>query len=306
MITTIDINNSFTEASRRRWRKMSKADLIAEMDKRTVNTTVSRYEVLCQRMRRVYFDVEKIPTDKPELINELITDLRKFYAKKLNFDDTQNINVVYTLNTGSKTHEGLSYHVIFPNICLDYTKQKLGVLEFVNSEEGSKYKEFIDASVYSSIRLFKLPYYIGIVDTGIDTNTDNYHRIIQGASSEFLISDVGDVPRFYPMFTVSDESLKVAKHFSGPFNKPVPRTGKGAVVQAVIPPTTPTSEATQKFTYKWCVEKLERINSEKSKLSPIIQKKVDELMKLFEEEEQVNKSLLVIYGNIIESIEKKL
>ena len=303
MITIIDVNNSFNEASRKNWKKVPIINLVEDMNKKTVNTTVSRYEILNSRMRKVYFDIEKIPADQPDLINEIIVKLQKFYQDKLKLES---IKEVHTLNTGSKTHEGLSYHLIFPEICVDYSKQKIGVVEFVNSEEGSQYKDYIDTSVYSSIRLFKLPYYIGITNSGLDTNTDNYHRIITGDSVDFLISAVSNTKRYYPVFHVSSEAMKLAKGFSGPHIQFPKRIAGNVVVQAVIPPTNPISTASQKFTYKWCCEKLERINAEKSKLSPIIQKKVDELLLTFEEESNVNISLLTIYGNIIESIEKKL
>ena len=116
MITIIDVNNSFNEASRKNWKKVPIINLVEDMNKKTVNTTVSRYEILNSRMRKVYFDIEKIPADQPDLINEIIVKLQKFYQDKLKLES---IKEVHTLNTGSKTHEGLSYHLIFPEICLE-------------------------------------------------------------------------------------------------------------------------------------------------------------------------------------------
>lgn len=142
------------------------------------NTHASRYEVLNKSVRKVYFDIEKIPTDQPELIYQILSELNKFFKSKAPEQVEDDMEFVVTHNKASATHEGLSYHAICWNYSMDYKNLKGLVLEFINTV-GSKYNEYIDSAVYSSIRLFKLPYYIGLQkQNGLDTNPDNYHYML--------------------------------------------------------------------------------------------------------------------------------
>ena len=246
----IDIKYSFTENSKRHQKYVEASEIIETLNKRELIHTYSRYEVLNKRIRRVYFDIEKIPKENTTLINDIIDSLKKFYCEKLGITEIEH---VITYNYGSKTHEGLSYHVIFPKIAVDYSKQKLGVCEFVETEEGKKYKEYIDTSIYSSSRLFKLPYYIGIVNDELDEDHNNYHRFDSGVDARnFIIQDIENSQVYYPDFKPSLDSLRTAVKVSP---DGVVRQNFMQRKQIIIPMTAPKSQETQKFTLKWCLEK---------------------------------------------------
>ena len=133
--------------------------------------TVSYHEVLENLNRKIYFDIEKI--DKPDLIYEIINELIKFYETK----GLTDIKYILTLNESSP-HEGYSYHLIFWNYACNYLELKESLKEFMHIT-NNKYNAFIDLRVYSNKRLFKLPYNYGVKqNTGIDLNSNNYHRII--------------------------------------------------------------------------------------------------------------------------------
>lgn len=180
LVVTVSIDD-YKQATPGRYRSNHIAEvsqLLADLrNSGQVVTTRSCYEVLKRRVRKIYLDVEKVPTSCPDLIHELCSDFTLFLCTKGAEQITEEPSCVITFNKASATHEGMSYHVIFHNYAMDY-KNMLGIVtEFVNTV-GKKYIEYVDTSVYSSLRLFKLPYFVGIKrDVGIDDNPDNHHAI---------------------------------------------------------------------------------------------------------------------------------
>ena len=166
----------------------------------------SVYECIESENRKIYLDIEKIPVDQPELIEEIKYKLNEFFKSKCHEMD-EDMSFVLTFNPSSPSHEGLSYHLICTNYCMDYKNMYNAIAEFL-STDGAKYLSYIDVSVYSSLRLFKLPYYYGIDSKTkkMDTSGDNYHRI----QSEYI-----DNNEFYNNFII--QCLKGCKIISTAF-----------------------------------------------------------------------------------------
>ena len=187
-ITNISLT-SYTENRPNKWIKTNITDLSNELlelrNKLKSNSleapeaSTSRYEVLVNVNRRLYLDVEGIPFENESLIYELQTDLNKFLHEKDSKQCDKDLIFVITYNQSSANHIGRSYHLICTNYSMSFINMKGLIEEFVNTD-GIKYKEYVDCSVYSKKRLFKLPYYIGITheNQGLDDNLSNFHNIV--------------------------------------------------------------------------------------------------------------------------------
>ena len=108
----------------------------------------SCFEILRSDILRIYLDMENIPTENTELYKQIITDFMEYAG--LNKDTTE---YVVTFNPCSH-HNGLSYHVIF------HVLTTLGNLKNLVQNFKSHYKAYmtyIDDSVYTCLRLFRLP-----------------------------------------------------------------------------------------------------------------------------------------------------
>lgn len=135
-------------------------------------------EVLSAPIRRIYLDVENIPTDKPEIIEQLITKLKAF----LHIPDCKEC---LTHNKNSTQHSGLSYHVILPyKMHIDMMKKMILYFKELNPE----YEKFIDPSVYSRLRLMRLPYNAKVTGSGLDEN--DYHELVRGTMADAIIQDL--------------------------------------------------------------------------------------------------------------------
>jgi len=164
----------FGQASPRRYKEISINEAIPIIPE----LKYSRYEVLNKPVRKVYFDFDGIP-DTPE--NQNLPD--RFIEKWVQFmnsynSSTKNIlenNAVYvkTTNHDSQVHNGFSSHVIMYKLSMSVQDLKKSVLMFTNTEEGKEFIDYVDTVVYSKLRLFKLPNFIGIPMT----NMNNYHRL---------------------------------------------------------------------------------------------------------------------------------
>lgn len=202
-IWVVDINESFYESSPRNWKRIECSDAFEEQP----NYLISRYEVLKDRYRRFYFDVENVPKDAPETVDNFIKLFNDFLIKASYIAEP--MNYVKTLNVGSVNHEGLSYHVICYEYSADFIHQKAAVQAFLDSEEGKQFEPYIDTSVYSKNRLFKLPYFVGIPKA-----EDNYHA---------FACDDHDHEHYVIQHTINTEELilhyklvKGKEGFSGP------------------------------------------------------------------------------------------
>ena len=123
-------------------------ELVVELTKE--NTEQSYYELLNENVK-LYFDIEKIPINEPDLINQIIKDLIDFFKKESNIDINK---YCLTINKGTKTHNGLSYHLIFPEYYISSNYYlKCIVNKFIKLHY--EYVNFVDGQVYARNRLFK-------------------------------------------------------------------------------------------------------------------------------------------------------
>ena len=184
-VLVVDCRHSYRDAAKRYHKKLPIDSVISEISQRKLISEYSRFEVLTDKPRRIYVDIERIPKDKPMLIYELIDSLNaymKFIRLIIN-----DFNYALTFNSGSATHDGLSYHLILHEYAMEPKANEAFVISFINSIYGESYADYVDCSVYSTPQLFKLPYYIGMTKRHIDTNVDNHHRIIVGEPSQCVI-----------------------------------------------------------------------------------------------------------------------
>lgn len=109
------------------------------------------YEVLDKPNRFVYIDIEGIDMETSEshkLVYKIISDFKEFTGIKM-------VHPYVTYNAGSTSHPGHSYHVIFDKE-INYQLLKNIVIAF--KQLHPEYGMYIDESVYSVIRLFRLPF----------------------------------------------------------------------------------------------------------------------------------------------------
>ena len=183
---------------------------IIEDNKNTPDLSI--FEVLENNIRRVYFDIEKIPIEEDKMIYDIITRLATFMKIDPN-------NYALTLNTGSH-HPGLSYHLTFP-----FKTHAGNILNLVRSFklEYPEYTEYIDECVYNKNRLFRVPDQYGIAvydeikgslaqskwyyNRSDDINTievDKYkdvHRIQYGRLEDLIIQNINEIPMLEKIFT---------------------------------------------------------------------------------------------------------
>ena len=108
------------------------------------------YEVLDKPMRKIYLDIEGIPFEEKHvtIVKKIINDFADFLDI-----DSRKVNITY--NSGSTGHLGASYHVIF-DYKANYQLLKKVVITF--KQLHPEYSKYIDESVYSCFRLFRLPF----------------------------------------------------------------------------------------------------------------------------------------------------
>lgn len=128
-------------------------------------------------VNRLYIDIEKLPISGSKNIVRTIADDFIKYAKEnlklykfdvndnvINIDvnnnepfESVNTDYVITYNSSSSSHFGDSYHVIFPHIYVYHVEQvKSFMNDFINKHR--QYIDYVDLSVYSTRRLFRLPF----------------------------------------------------------------------------------------------------------------------------------------------------
>ena len=307
-ITVVDCIHSYNEATRRNYRHYTVDEILKPIREGKVVMDCSRYEVLMRADRRIYLDVEKIPTDKPNKINELITAFNAFFKSKNLIQE--DMKYALTFNSGSPTHEGLSYHLIFWEYSMNYRIQQNCILEFINSEYGKEFVDNVDTSVYSSIRLFKLPYYVGMLKTGIDTNPDNHHRVIEdGGDLEHVIIQYIDNTKYLTHdFEVKPEWRKVAQTLSpfwqaGGIAKVIQQSNE--VIKTVLKKLDTSKKSSNDYTR--CKSNLEYIEKNSDKLSPVRKKVLNMLIntKLNERNIHVYKAQIDALYNYVKETEAK-
>ena len=149
----------------------------------------STFEIIDSAGISPYFDIENVPNDRAEgIINDIIDDIiylmktKTFvnvsskYMKDLGTNGEKAYEAyVLTRNEGSLQHNGMSYHLIFPNLSTtQFTLRKLVKLLYRDHDE---YKKYVDETVYSTNRLFRCPYQFGVANDGSGLYADSVHVI---------------------------------------------------------------------------------------------------------------------------------
>jgi hypothetical protein len=160
----------FKQSGPRNHKWCSTLDAIPE----TVETSFSRYEVLNCPRRTVYFDLDGIPDDEnAENVPDEFVHAWFAFMKKSKFIKGDDIKYVRTKNHASPTHKGFSSHVICYELEMHIHDLRDSVIMFGLTEEGKRFKDYVDTCVYSKVRLFKLPNFIGIPMN----DPNNYHHM---------------------------------------------------------------------------------------------------------------------------------
>ena len=105
MITIID-TTTYAHCSPRNYKQIPVEDVIPKEP----CLTYSRYEVLQQKIRKVYFDFDGIPNDNAMLIVSFIDDYNMYIVSKKYVKEP--IEFVYTVNSESPNHPGVGSHII--------------------------------------------------------------------------------------------------------------------------------------------------------------------------------------------------
>lgn len=147
------------------------------------------YEVLEEnRAVKLYMDIENIPYNDTTKIYNIIQTFKKYCKEKYDLELT---DYVLTQNNSSGTHPGLSYHVIFKHYNV-YIHVLRNLMEnFLNN--NPELDEYIDCSVYSSLRLFKSVYQIGTTEV---KNPNNYHNLMIGTVEDSIIQNIENTKEF--------------------------------------------------------------------------------------------------------------
>lgn len=163
------------------------------------------YEILDKPIRRIYIDIEGIDmesSDSHELVRKIINDFREFVGTKLS-------QAYVTYNVGSTSHPGQSYHVIFNN-SINFQLLKNVIIAF--KQLHPEYGMYIDESVYSVIRLFRLPFQCKQrIDDAPDTN--DVHTPIDLETKQLLdreYRNVDDFSNYVIQYVNGDADITVA------------------------------------------------------------------------------------------------
>ena len=188
----IDIRRNYSENLNRNHKEVSFEKHIQYLKNSTSSNVYSRYEILPPSIPvRLYFDIENIPSEQPELIKDIISALKTFLLKTLpsgTFPElsTHCIPHALTINECSSNHEGLSYHLYFPTLATPTSNQELLLKHFLSSELGKDYQDYLDTVVYSPQRLFRCAEQIGVKRRG-NKNPSDIHHLVDGDISDTVI-----------------------------------------------------------------------------------------------------------------------
>ena len=215
MITVID-TTAYAHCSPRNYKQIPIEQAIPEQP----CVEYSRYEVLQQKIRKMYFDFDGVPDNNAQLLRDFIEDYNGFLITKEYIDEP--IEFVSTLNTHSSNHPGIGSHIIARSVTMDATKQHTLLLEFLSEFEGAeKYKPYVDTSVYSVRQLFKLPHFIGLPMV----DTENYHCMMDTEDrTNYVIQKITNCKYLNPNINAKQEWKKNERHLSY-----IPRNNNGMV-----------------------------------------------------------------------------
>ena len=205
MFRVINIEKRYSEATPKNFIKIHPKELAKKImqDKNGVAYGfTSTFEIIDSAGISPYFDIENVPNDKAdELIKQIINDIIHLLREKtfVNVprkmrsvlgDEGEKAYVAYVLtrNEGSLQHNGMSYHLIFPN--LSTTQLNLRKLVKLLYRDHDEYKKYVDETVYSTNRLFRCPYQVGVANDGSGLYADSIH-VIAGEST--VLNKCGNV-----------------------------------------------------------------------------------------------------------------
>ena len=232
----IDITASYNENVSDNVKYISIDDIAQRLlkDSKKMNDK-SLFEIITNRCSP-YFDIETIPYDQPTLIlsikDAIISTLQKYSTVKIPKRMAKRVkqsnltsSYIITENKASLSHDGLSYHMIFPNLLT--TQSKLKAFTYVFLRDYPQYKPYIDQSVYSKNRLFRLPYQAGInpptIPRGRDINSIHvikYVHFLPSLTSDYVV-DKHNSKLFRSILKaciISNYSCKPAKNLTFKFD----------------------------------------------------------------------------------------
>jgi len=139
------------------------------------------YEILYDNPIKLFIDVDGVESDKPDLINNLIKDLINFLNSEFK-TDLNNEDYALTMNTGSKSHKGLSYHIYFPKLYVS-TISYINYILKLFIKQYNIYYEYIDGVIYHNNRLFRC---VNQYNAGNETKVED----IEKSNDETLKNDI--------------------------------------------------------------------------------------------------------------------
>ena len=188
------------------------------------NANYSMLEVLTDDNVRMYFDIENIPKDNKEMINEIIYKIYEIMQlkNKVSSEDYEKYRQYALTFNNNSHHEGLSYHLYLP--IKSHKKDIYNFIKLFNYRTDYKYVNMIDYRVYGKNRLFRTvgsrcpsksnPFYT-------PRNQEDYHKLIKGELADTVIQNYNNLDLVFECNITKelddefhDKINKVGKHFS--------------------------------------------------------------------------------------------
>lgn len=191
-------------------------------------------EIINENNFRMFFDIENIPTDKPNMIYEIIDKLVNYYDLPTN----------YTLTFNKYSVHELSYHLFFPistnrcdilNLIFDFHYQTQNkyinyfdllvyrYFQTLRSVYSFKYTKENIYDSYNSKDIINIDGYKHIVKTKSQksksdyeyTFYNNYHIVINGTLYDTIINDYYNLPDYKCNFKINPIIyINVVKHYN--------------------------------------------------------------------------------------------
>ena len=207
------IRHRYAENTPSRHRKY---ETIEEMIPDLENPETCSYECLDKEIRRIYLDLECLETDDHrDILNGIIAEFQAFIGHP-------DLPFHVTYNAGSKGHPGASYHVVFDKNA-SYILLKNIIIAFKKMHD--QWTRYIDESVYSVFRLFRLPNQCKQRDQDVPDPEDVHKIETASLISDFVIQNTEP----YTTLTIadlSDETVRQIGLVALNSKRPVKETGK--------------------------------------------------------------------------------
>ena len=218
-IKVIDIKHSYEENKEENYKDVTVSQHIQDIQK--IDYSYSRFEVITEDTRKMFFNIQGIDKDDTQLILKIVDELYiklfeffiieqynsisrnetkydNFYS--YNSSTCYNTKVFITENIKSHSHEGRSYHVVFCNLIINLrgiNKKPLEVMkDFINYYICNEYTgyQYIDDSIYSPGSLFRC-----INQPGVNINTNDSEAELIGDDMHREICKTSNPPN--PTYT---------------------------------------------------------------------------------------------------------